>query len=393
MWKSVKLKDIVNLSIGKTPLRASAKFWDREKKTKNIWISIRDLSALGGLYVEDSKEYVSDEGAKLFKSVPADTLIMSFKLSIGKLAITKCELRTNEAIAALTIKDEKLVIKEYLYYFLSSINWDYVAGNDVKVKGKTLNKAKLGEITISLPPLAEQQRIVAKLDAVFAEIDKSNRLVEYKIIQLKKLKKLTLPQILKESNSRNVTLGEICEIIGGGTPSKNNPKFFGGNIPWATVRDMKSDNIETTEFSITKEGLMNSSTRVIEKGNIVIATRVGLGKVCVLKKDTAINQDLKGIIPKIKELDTNYLFYCLKNITEKIIAAGRGATVQGVKLPFIKSLSLLLPSIKEQKIITAKLIEVFERIEVASNSLLKSQKNYIALKSVILKQEMCSNLE
>jgi type I restriction enzyme S subunit len=292
-----------------------------------------------------------------------------------------------------SVTTKKQVNTKFLYYFLVMVS-DKI--NKTMFEGaalKHLQKTKFKNIDFKYPPLAEQQRIVAKLDAVFAEIDKSNRLVESKITQLKKLKKLALPQILKESNSRNVTLGEICEIIGGGTPSKNNPKYFDGNIPWATVRDMKSDNIETTEFSITKEGLMNSSTKVIEKGNIVIATRVGLGKVCVLKKDTAINQDLKGIIPKIKELDTNYLFYCLKNMTEKIIAAGRGATVQGVKLPFIKSLSLLLPSIKEQKIITAKLIEVFEIIEVASNSLLKSQKNYVALKSAILKQEMYGNLE
>lgn len=201
MWKTVKLDEIVNLSMGKTPSRGNAKFWDKEKITKNIWLSIADLSASVGLYVEDSKEYVSDEGAKLFKTVPSQTLVMSFKLSIGKLAITKCELRTNEAIAALPIKDEKLITKEYLYYFLTSIDWDTLAGNDVKVKGKTLNKAKLKEIPIAYPPLAEQQRIVAKLDAAFAEIDTAKQAIQRTKENHAALKSAILAQELQPAES------------------------------------------------------------------------------------------------------------------------------------------------------------------------------------------------
>ena len=172
MWRTVKLEEIVNIDIGKTPSRNNPKYWDKEKKNYNVWVSIRDMSALGGLYIDDSREYISNEGAKLFKEVPKNTLIMSFKLSIGKLAITKINLRTNEAIAAFKIKDSTLICNEYLYYYLSSINWDIIAGQDIKVKGKTLNKAKLKQILIVLPSLTEQQRIVAELDVAFTEIDK-----------------------------------------------------------------------------------------------------------------------------------------------------------------------------------------------------------------------------
>lgn len=174
----MKLDDIATLSLGKTPSRSNPKFWDKEKNSKNIWLSIADLSASNQLYIEDSKEYVSDEGAKLFKEVPEETLIMSFKLSIGKLAITKCSLRTNEAIIAMPIKDKKLIMKEYLYYYLSSMNWDTIAGKDIKVKGKTLNKTKLKELPIPVPPLEEQERIVAKLDAAFAEIDEAKKIID-----------------------------------------------------------------------------------------------------------------------------------------------------------------------------------------------------------------------
>jgi type I restriction enzyme S subunit len=93
-------------------------------------------------------------------------------------------------------------------------------------------------------------------------------------------------------------LGEVCNIIGGGTPSKKNDEFYIGNIPWATVRDMKTDKIKDTEFKITSKAVLNSSTNIIPKGNVIIATRVGLGKICIIESNIAINQDLKGIIPK-----------------------------------------------------------------------------------------------
>jgi type I restriction enzyme, S subunit len=151
-------------------------------------------------------------------------------------------------------------------------------------------------------------------------------------------------------------LGELCHIIGGGTPSKANSKFYGGDIYWATVRDMRSEVIEDTEHKITKDAVKNSSTNIIPKGNVIIATRVGLGKVCLIKNDTAINQDLRGVVPiNLKKLSIEFLYRWFKSIAHKIVEEGTGATVQGVKLPFIKSLVIYLPSLKEQNKIVQKL--------------------------------------
>src|SRR5256885_2372407 len=92
-------------------------------------------------------------------------------------------------------------------------------------------------------------------------------------------------------------LGDVCHVVGGGTPPKHRAEYYSGSIPWATVRDMRSDVITETEFSITSEAVGGSATNIIPGGNVVIATRVGLGKVCLLGQDTAINQDLRGIVP------------------------------------------------------------------------------------------------
>jgi type I restriction enzyme S subunit len=163
-------------------------------------------------------------------------------------------------------------------------------------------------------------------------------------------------------------LGDVCDVIGGGTPSKGNSKFYEGNILWATVRDMKGDFIKDTEHKITEDAVKNSSTNIIPKGNVVIATRVGLGKVCLIENDTAINQDLRGIIPKKMSVVTvGYLFQWLKSISYLIVEEGTGATVQGVKLPFIKDLPIPLPPLHEQQRIVSILDESFAAIAKAKS--------------------------
>ena len=196
-WRTVRLGEVCDIEMGKTPSRSNASYWDKDKASGNVWVSIADLSALEGKYISDSKEYVSNAGASLCRIVLKNTLLMSFKLSIGKLAFAGKDLRTNEAIVALTIIDEEQICKEYLYYALSSIDWDSYTKGDVKVKGKTLNKTKLKEVMLLLPPLLEQQRIVAKLDATFAEIAKASEATSLQLAELESLKQSVLADSLR----------------------------------------------------------------------------------------------------------------------------------------------------------------------------------------------------
>lgn len=171
-------------------------------------------------------------------------------------------------------------------------------------------------------------------------------------------------------------LGDLCHVIGGGTPPKDKSEYYSGNIPWATVRDMRFDIISETECKITKEAVKASSTNIIPGGNVVIATRVGLGKVCLIGQDTAINQDLRGIVPiNPKILSVQFLYWWFKNTADLIVAEGTGATVQGVKLPFIKSLQVPFIPLLEQERITNILDEAFYGITSAKANAEKNLQN------------------
>ena len=177
-----------------------------------------------------------------------------------------------------------------------------------------------------------------------------------------------------------MNLGDLCQVVGGGTPPKDKVKYYLGDIPWATVRDMRSEVITETECKITKEAVKSSATNIIPRGNVVIATRVGLGKVCLLGQDTAINQDLRGIVPiDPKVLSVRFLFWWLKNIADTIVAEGTGATVQGVKLPFVKSLQTPVPPLLEQQRIVGILDEAFEGITTAKANAEKNLQHARAL--------------
>ncbi len=223
---------------------------------------------------------------------------------------------------------------------------------------KSLRLRHFQELPIPLPPLSEQQRIVAILDECFTAIAKAKANAEQNLKNAKELFESYLQGVFENKGDgwEERRIGELCNVIGGGTPSKANSKFYDGEIYWATVRDMKGEIISDTEHKITKEAVKNSSTNIIPKGNVIIATRVGLGKVCLIDNDTAINQDLRGIVPiNLKKLLVNFLYHWFKSISHKIVEEGTGATVQGVKLPFIKSLAIPLPSIKEQQTIVRQL--------------------------------------
>ena len=160
--RTVPLQHICDVQIGKTPSRSVPEYWRGELP----WVTISDFAT--GRIVTTTKERITRIGAANSgsKRIPRGTLLLSFKLSLGKRAIAGCDLFTNEAIAALHILDNNAADRDYLYWALGSIDYDRLV--DRAAKGKTLNKAKLKLLRIPLPPLAEQRRIAGILDAADA---------------------------------------------------------------------------------------------------------------------------------------------------------------------------------------------------------------------------------
>ncbi|WP_281980762.1 restriction endonuclease subunit S [Tenacibaculum mesophilum] len=345
-------------------------------------------------YFVDEKKF---NEMKRFELKPND-LIMSCSGTMGKVAIVPNNIKKgiiNQALLKLTPKDFLNV--QYLKYWMNSPDFDdRIKENTVGAAIKNVASVKiLKQIDVPIPPLDEQQQIVAILDQAFAAIDQAKANIEKNIENAKELFQSKLNQIFSQTGEgwEEKTLGEVVNIIGGGTPSKKKYDYYNGDIPWATVRDMNTNKLISTDHRISKIGLKNSSSNIIQKGNIIIATRVGLGKVCVLQQDTAINQDLKGLVPKSKyNILNEFIFWWYKSIAKKVVQAGTGATVQGVKLTFVKELRFPLAPLSEQTRVINNLNKFSHNISILEKKYIQKLNSLEELKKSILQKAFTGEL-
>lgn len=174
---------------------------------------------------------------------------------------------------------------------------------------------------------------------------------------------------------KSKSLGYILEkIVGGGTPSKANPQYWDGDIPWASVKDLSSTKLDDTADKISEEGLNNSASNLIPAETIVIPTRMALGKVAITTQAMAINQDLKALFPS-KEVCKSYLFQWLIFHAEQIASLGTGSTVKGIRLEQLKKIPFSYPTLKEeQQKIAEVLSTVDKKIELIDQKIAETEK-------------------
>ncbi len=396
-WEVKKLGDIAEIQIGKTPSRNNIDFFQGE----NIWLSIRDLKSK---FVSSSSEKISNEAISKtnMKVVPKGTLLMSFKLTLGKTAFAECDLYTNEAIAAIFIKN-KNINKYFLDYVLKFTDLEKYVDN--AVKGKTLNKQKLKQIQIPLPPLKEQERIVGILDESFAKIDESIKILEQDLLNLDELMQSALQKAfnpLKDNTKENYklpqgwewkSLGEIGEIITGTTPSKNNPNFYGNEYPLFKPSDLNGDMIiKYASDNLSKLGFDNA--RNLPKDTIlVVCIGASIGKVGLSGVNGSCNQQINAIIPN-SAFTSKYLFFvCLSNYFQTILKKNASQTTLPIinKTEFSK-LQIPLPPLKEQEQIASHLDELSSHVKNLKQNYQAQIKDLQELKKSLLDKAFKGNL-
>jgi type I restriction enzyme S subunit len=187
------------------------------------------------------------------------------------------------------------------------------------------------------------------------------------------------------SHWKIVSLGDVLtDIIGGGTPSKTNPSYWKGSIPWLSIKDMRTRRPADAIDHISEEAVQYSSTNIIPADTVIIATRVGLGKVVRVPYDSAINQDLKALIVG-PELDKSYLEYWMTSIANYLESIGSGTTVKGIRLEQLRSIPFPLAPLKEQKLIVAEIEKQFSRLDDAVANLKRVKANLKRYKAAVLK--------
>ena len=337
-WQTKKLGEICNIELGKTPFRANKSFWDEDKITKNIWLSIADLLNASDNIISTSREHISDKGANISKIVKAGTLLVSFKLTLGRLAFAGINLYTNEAIAALTIKNENELVKKYLYYFLSGFDWMAAADGDIKIKGKTLNKAKLKEILITFPKnIPEQKRIVSILEKAFAAIEKAKENAEKNKRSALTVFNSYLENIFNNPNNEwhEKTLGEIIKLEYG-KPLSGSQRRADGAYP---VYGANGEKNKSNEY-------------YYDQKSIIVGRKGSAGELKLTEEKFWPLDVTYFVTMDQKKYDLKFIYYILKNLKLPKLAKG---VKPGINRNEVYSLKVYAPSLPMQYNIVTKL--------------------------------------
>ena len=254
------------------------------------------------------------------------------------------------------IRSDSSILATYLTCCLRT---DFAAEFFVRYANTTtnisnLNLNTLAEFLVPLPPLEVQREIVAEIEGYQRVIAGARAVLEsYR------------PHIVVDPEWPTVPLGVICEsIVSGGTPSTSNAAYWKGDIPWITSADISSVKTAEPRRYITAQAIEESATNLVPKGNIIVVTRVGLGKLFKNDFDVCISQDSQGLILK-NDVDADYLLYLLNEQVQHFKDVSQGTTIQGVTKARLSKMPVAMPSISVQREIAAQ-VEA-ERAIVESN--------------------------
>jgi type I restriction enzyme, S subunit len=172
-------------------------------------------------------------------------------------------------------------------------------------------------------------------------------------------------------------LGEVCDIVNGGTPDTKVKEYWDGEYLWITPKDMGKLNsiyVDDTERKITDSGLNNSSAKVVPVNSVILSSRAPIGHLAINQKPISTNQGCKGLVPK-GNINVLYLYYFLKNSIQFLNDLGTGTTFKELSGKKLAEVNIPVPSLAEQQRIVAILDEAFAAIDQAKENVQRNLQN------------------
>lgn len=346
-----KLKDIFDLQMGKTPSRNNIEYWNTNDYK---WVSIADLTKTDK-YIYDTKEYLSKKAVNEsgIKIIPANTVIMSFKLSIGKTAITAEDMYSNEAIMAFHDKHIVEILPEYIFYLFKYKNWD--DGSNKAVMGKTLNKAILSEVEIDICSIEEQRKIVNVLDKIMNLISARKKELSYldTFTKARFVEMFGNPEANEKEWKMN-TFGDICTVRQGlQIPiSKRLTQYEDDCYEYITVQYLHGGK--------EREYIKSPKTSVICTQNDILMTRTGNTGMVVTGVDGVFHNNFFLIDFDRNKYDKDFLVQYLKLdiIQADILRRAGTSTIPDLNHSDFYKIKIFEPPIELQKQFTELITQV-----------------------------------
>ncbi len=383
-WKTVKLGRICKFVRGLTYSKKDEVEYSSNivLRATNIDLNTNKINLNELRYI---KENINIKKDKILQK--GDILICTAsgsKAHLGKVALINTTTKMAFGGFMGVLKTSKECIPEFLYEVLTSqiFKKKLMSISD----GANINNLKFSQIEnfeFSLPSLPEQKRIVTKLGSLFTMIDKAIKLSSNKEFELENLKASIVSSYLQDNlgKFKNIKLVDVIDIVMGQAPPGNKCNKKGIGTPFVKVG----------EFGVSRPIIREWTTepkKMGTKGDVFLCVvgatcgKINLGDNC------AIGRSVAALRPKIDKISQEYLYYFMSQQVMKLRKRSLGAAQTVISKNMINDISIQLPPLAEQNIITAKLNTILSELKININSIIRNKKNYETLRAEITAKEL-----
>ena len=333
---------------GGTPTTSSEAYWNGDIP----WIQSSDIVE-EKLFGVEARKHITQEGLNhsAAQLVPMNSIAIVTRVGVGKLAFMTYSYATSQDFLSLSQINVEPFFAIYACYKKLQSDLNTVQGTSIKgiTKDELLSKA------IMVPQYAEQQQI----GIVFRSLDNLITLHQRKLDRLKNIKKSMLDkmfpkdgEVVPEMRFKGFTdaweqrkLGDVADIVGGGTPSTAISEYWDGDIDWYAPAEITNQIfVNSSQKKITAEGLNNSSAKMLPVGTVIFTSRAGIGKTAILTKEGCTNQGFQSIIPHKDELDSYFIFSRTDELKQYGETIGAGSTFVEVSGKQMTNMIISIPT-------------------------------------------------
>lgn len=276
---------------------------------------------------------------------------------------------------------------QYLYYLINSMDLSgYITGS----AQPKLSQANLNAVTLQLPSIEEQKKIVAILGALDDKIELNNKINE----NLERQAQAFYQELF--INNADIewpqgTISDLGMVVGGSTPSKSKPEYYTeSGIAWITPKDLstnKSKFISHGKNDITELGLKSSSATIMPEGTVLFSSRAPIGYITIAAGEVTTNQGFKSVIPK-PEIGTAFVYYFLKHNLPVIEGMASGSTFKEISGSTMKNVPAVIPDTDTLKQFNNFCVPIFAQ----QQTLEKQNSSLTKLRDTILPKLMSSDI-
>ncbi|HPY76027.1 MAG TPA: restriction endonuclease subunit S, partial [Planctomycetota bacterium] len=352
-WEIKMLSEIAEVGAGNSAPQKKELFING----RHPFIRTSDVGQIRKGFINSSVDNLNDEGIKKLKIKKKGTILFpksGASTFLNHRVMMEIDGYVSSHLATIKAKDS-VALDRYLLYFLITIDAKDLMQD---IAYPSLKISDISAIEIPVPPLPEQQRIVAILDETFSAIDKAKANAEQNLKNAKELFESYLQGVFEKKGNgwEEKKLGEVCKTGAGGTPLKTHKEYYeGGTIPWLLSGEVSQGEIFQAKNFITEKGLKNSSAKLFPPNTVLVAMYgATAGQVGILRFESTTNQAVCGILPN-ENFIAEFLYYKFLAGKELLVSQAVGGAQPNISQIKIKNTLVPIISIKEQQTIVRQL--------------------------------------